>query len=68
MGGYNLAARTGRLRQGEMVASLPQKRPRAMLSEAGRAWELGSSGGHLRCRELGGRQHRGGQAGLRAER
>lgn len=43
-------------RQG-MVSSQLQKRPQAMLSKAGRAWELGSSGGPGGAESLGGRQH-----------
>lgn len=32
---------------GQIVVSRPEKRPPAMLSEAGRVWELESSGGPL---------------------
>ena len=36
-----------------MAASHLEKKPQAMLSKAGGAWELGSSGGHWGCREPG---------------
>lgn len=51
------------------VDSLPEKRLLAAVpNEAGRVQALGSSEGHLRCREPAGRWYRGSQAGLRAER
>lgn len=46
------------------VASLPRKGSGPPVSKVGR----GAVGATLRCRESAGRRHRGGQAGLKAER
>lgn len=50
------------------VSSLLSKGSGPSVSKVGRGQTLGSSGGHMRCGEPAGRRHRGGQAGLKAER